>query len=111
MVVDGFSFLTPTLPSILEVADQLLFLGVETDNRPAVLQKELRLVFDVLNLCVPIRVLRASLTLGIGLERIIHLLQQPPHRFGTGWMAFRIQLSAQLPQAAPHPFLITRWTT
>jgi hypothetical protein len=33
MVVDRVRLLTPTLPRIFEIADQFLFLGIDTDDR------------------------------------------------------------------------------
>jgi len=108
MVVDQFGFPAPTLSSIFEVADQLFFLGIHADHRPTVLQKEPLLAFDVLELGIPIRMLRASQALDVRLERIAQLLQQTAHRRRTRRMALVFQAVTQMPQAAAHPFLITR---
>ncbi len=57
MIVNRFGFLAPTPPSILESADELFFLGIDTDHRPSVAQEKLFLGFDILKLPVPIRML------------------------------------------------------
>ena len=75
MIANRFSGLTPTPSSVLEIANQLFFLGIYTDHGPAVAQKEQFLRINVLKLRVTIRMLRSSQPFGVGLERVVGFLQ------------------------------------
>ena len=68
MIDNRFSCLTPTPSSVLEIANQLFFLGIYADHRPAVAQKEQFLRINVLKLRVTIRMLRSSQPFGVDLE-------------------------------------------
>ena len=79
MVIHRGGDLTPDSPGILEIADQFLLLGVDTDDRQAALQELLLFLGDVTELLVPLRA-SAGQTLGVGMQSIPQLIEQAPHR-------------------------------
>ena len=93
------------LPSrVLEVADQLLLLGVDGDDRHAPLDAVLRLGVDVLELRVAIGMLRALDGLVRRLQAVAVLAQQLGHRLVADADAvLREQLRGQRVRALARP--------
>ena len=100
MFVHGVRGLTPALARVLEVADQLFFLGVHADHGQTRLKKGLFLLLQIDKLLVSIRVRCARQAFDVDLQRIVQFAQQSSH----GRMAdFLTQLLTQMAQAAPAP--------
>lgn len=111
MDMDLFRLLGPLATLIAKVADELLLLGIDTDNRIAIGEKQLLDPPDVAELFVPVGMIWASQTFAIAVESIFQFLQQAAHR---RWPHPKLALR-QLPgngrQTAPHPFLLAHWVT
>jgi len=78
------------------VADQFLLLGVHADHRLAVVGEGDGHVVQVAELGVTVGVLAALGDLGIGLQRVAQLVQQPQHRARRHLEAFAQQFRGQL---------------
>ena len=72
----GFALRPPFAPSVLEVADQFLLLGVDRDRRLACGQRCRHLLIDVAKLPVAIRMVSAFAHLAIGLQAVAKRVQQ-----------------------------------
>jgi hypothetical protein len=102
MVFDGDRLPAPHATGILKVADQFLLLGIHADNRQALTHKTSLLPRDALKLPVALRV-RTGETLGVGVQGITQLSQQPPHRSGADGDAPLLQLAGDLRQPFAGP--------
>lgn len=106
MYVDSYWLEAPGLTSLLEVADQLLFLRVDADNRLAGRCEDVDLLVDVGELDVAVGVIRASFELfAVDAQRIVQLAQQSANGGWTERVAGLFQAVAQRPQTAAHPLL------
>lgn len=105
MAVHLFGFQTPGSSSVLEVADQLFFLGIHADHRPTGLQKPLLLSNDVAKLPISIRMRRTGNSFPIGFERELPFAEQTPYGHRINRVALSIQQSAQAIQTETHPLL------
>ncbi len=103
--IDLFCFLTPSPTRILEVANQLFLLGIDTDDRVPSSQEELFHPLNVPELTISIRMWRASKPFPIGFQRIAQILQQTPDRHVAD-MVLLAQGFAQMTQTAANPFRI-----
>ena len=106
MTIHLVRFQTPGLPGVFKVADQLFFLGVHADHRPAGLQKPLLLSGDVAKLPISIRMRRTGDSFPAGLERELPFAKQTPNSHRINRVALRTQQSAQAFQAETHPLLL-----
>src|SRR5712691_2864284 len=104
--VDGDRLERPGLAGVLEVAHELLFLGVCTDDRQPSRGEPSALHSNVVELLVTVGVGRRGLDLlGIDVQRVVKLAQQTAHSGWTDHVARRFQLDAQRAQAAADPLL------
>ncbi|OWK43309.1 TPR repeat-containing protein [Fimbriiglobus ruber] len=101
--VDLVRLVAPGLPILLEVADQLFFLGIHADDRPARFQEPPLLVGDVAELTIPIGVRWAGKPFPIRLQRVLEFVEQTPDGLGVDGMASLGQQLAQSLQAQTHP--------
>src|ERR1035438_7023819 len=69
----------PLLAAVAVVSHQFLLLGVDGDDRQALLQELLDLRMDILKLSIPIRMPTAFQRLGVGLQTISHLMEKFGH--------------------------------
>src|SRR3990172_2681308 len=93
---------TPRDTGVLKPSDQLAFLGIHVDDRPAALEKGLFLAVQILKLLIAVGTGQRQL-FAVGLERIIQRFQQAAHRWRTGRMRLA-QGGAQPAQALVFPF-------
>src|SRR6266566_4315338 len=108
--VDGDGLEAPGPTSLLEVANQLLFLAVDADDRLAGRCERGDLLVDVGELDVTVGVIRASFELlAVDVQRIIQLAQQAADGRWAERVASLFQAFAQRPQAAADPLLRTHW--
>src|SRR5215212_3347448 len=75
--LDRFARGAPLAPAVLKVAEQLLLLGVDRDHRLAVPERRRDRLVDVLELRVAVGMLAALARLGVGLQAVAQLAQQP----------------------------------
>jgi hypothetical protein len=108
--VDGDGLEAPGPTSLLELADQLLFLAVDADDRLPGRFERGDLLVDVGELDVTVGVIRASFELlAVDVQRIIQLAQQAADRRWAERVASLFQAFAQRPQAAADPLLRAHW--
>src|SRR3984957_16356941 len=93
----------PLVPSILEIADQLLLLGIHRDNRLSAPHASIGGRVDALKLSVAIGVSRTFAALAHRLEAIAEVIQQPTHRRRTHRPSLRAQSSGELRSALACP--------
>jgi hypothetical protein len=86
----------PFLPAVLEVADQLFFLGVHADYRFTGRREPRHQLIDKPELPVPVRVLLAFHRLGVALQAVTLVFQQPPDGIRRHRMTRRGELVGQL---------------
>jgi len=89
--------------AVLEVSDQLLFLGVDRDHRLACLQRGLGRLADVMKLRVAVRVPCALAGLLVGLQAIAQAPQQRRHRRGRDPVALAAQFQREAAEALSRP--------
>ena len=90
-------------PAILEIPNQLFLLRVYRDHRLSVSQTPLDPSIDVFKLRVAVRMLGALQHLAVGLQAIIHSLEQFRYGLAVGRMSPLIQLLSQVPHALAGP--------
>ncbi len=83
MGIHRFRSLTPLFPLILEVANRLFFLGINTDRRILVTLKQLLDSPNVAKLLLSWANLSALNTFAIRFEAIVLLFEQPTYRART----------------------------
>lgn len=94
MDVALLSLAAPGAPGVLEVADQLLLLGVHTDDLQPRHREVLPLLGDVLNLGVAVGLFSPDLALlGVDMQHLVHPLAQT----SDGLMADRVPELLQRP--------------
>ena len=93
----------PFAARVLEVADQLLLLGVDRDHRLLLPQRRRHAGIDVSELRIPVRMLAAFARLAVGLQAELLLRQQLAHHRAADRMATLRQLRRQPPQALAGP--------
>ena len=93
----------PLRPAIGEVADQFLLLRVHRDDRVARRLERRHLRVDVPELCIPVRVLLSLDGLGVALQAVAGLLQQPGHRHRGHRVPARGQLTCQMRRGLGRP--------
>ncbi len=109
VAVDRDRLPAPDLAGILEWAHHFLLPGVHTDHRQPFAGKLVVLVLEVKKLAVALRVLVAGERLAIGVQSVVHFLQQAPHGVRTDRKSQAPQLAADLlplqgrPEASPGP--------
>src|SRR5205823_9055580 len=100
----------PGLAGLLEVANQLLFLAVDANDRLSRRGEGGDLLVDVGELGVAVGVVRASFELlAVDVQRIVQLAQQTADRRWAERVASLFQAFAQHPQAAADPLLRAHW--
>src|SRR5262249_11408948 len=99
----GFPLGAQLAPTVLEVADQLLLLGVDRDGRLALALEALDTGVDVLELPVAVGVLEAFAGLGVGLQAEAEFLEQPTDPIGAGPIVHPGRGRGQMPAAAARP--------
>lgn len=82
MVIYRGSFLAPHSTRILEVADQLFLFAIHADDRQAAFKELLFLLGHIDELLVPLWAMVRK-ALGIGMQGITELIQEPPHGIRT----------------------------
>ena len=82
VIVNCYRFLAPDPARILEIAHQLLFLGVHADDRRTPSQEPPPLPLDVSKLLIPLRTGNRN-GLGVGVQSVSQLVKQSAHRLGT----------------------------
>jgi hypothetical protein len=87
----GFALDLPLPPNILEIAHQLLLLGVHRNHRFPLLEIPLRLAVDEFKLLIPIRMLAPLQPLLIRLQTVIQVMEQFCHGLIAYRMAFTLQ--------------------
>ena len=104
--IDGGWLAHPGLACVLEVADELFLLGVHADDRQPGRGKRGALHGDLVELLVTVGVVRRGFELlGIDVQRVARVVQQPSHRRRAHRMANRYQPIAQAAQTAAYPDL------
>lgn len=107
MDVDQLGVLAPDPPGVLEVADEFLFLRVDTDLGRSPGGEGQPLLGDLRELPVAIRIPTALFRLfGIGMEPIALRVEEPPDGGAAGRVAGRRHLTAQEAQAGADPLLV-----
>src|SRR5919202_4446527 len=106
MRLHDLGLLTPDLPGVLEVADQLFFLGVHADHWLPRRLMHHPLGVQMLELLVPLRMLRAGVLHAVCAQAVAVRPQQAANDGLTDEMTALIQLLANIAQAAIEPFLI-----
>jgi len=101
--------LTPGSPRVLEIANQLPFLGIDTDNRPSATQTHPPPADNIAKLLISLRVLLTSDTFVIDLQRIIAFLQQTADRWWAERIALFLQSRLNFPQRFVRPFQTRDW--
>ena len=71
---------TPLTAQILEILHQFLLLGILRNHRLPGLRSRRDLIVDVVELCIPVRMVRALAGLRIPLERNALPLKKPAHQ-------------------------------
>ena len=93
----------PLLTLVFVVADELLLLGVNRDDRQSLAQVLLDLGADVSKLRIPIAVICALLSLAVALQAVVLLVQQLRHLHVTDRMAPRTEAEGNHPRALADP--------
>jgi len=88
---------------VLEVADQLLLLGVDRDRRLARCQRRRHLLIDVAELRIVIGVVATLAGLAVGLQAVAKPAQQIAHRVVSDPVPQRLQSRRQIAQALGRP--------
>jgi hypothetical protein len=101
--LDRLSLGRPLTPAVLELADQLLLLGIHRDDRLLGGQRTSNGVVDVVKLRVAIRVIFPLAGLVVALHREPHPVQQPQHRAIHELMTQRPQIACQMRRALGAP--------
>jgi len=100
--------LSPGLTCILEVATSLLFLGIDTADRPVGALKALLLPLNVVKLLRPLRMRCTRLQiLDSDPQRETQVTEQATYRWWAHAMTQVTQTLAQLPHPTAHPRLLT----
>ena len=86
---------TPGPAAILEIADKFLLFGIYRNDRMAFFLSTLYLLVEIVELGVPIRVLRPFFGLSIRLQGVAEPVQQPVDDAATQRVAQSLQLSRQ----------------
>ena len=94
---------TPCPATLLEIADQLLLLGIYRKDRMAFFLSASHLIVEVAELGVPIRVLRPFFGLSIRLQGVAELVQQLVDDEMTHRMAEGLQLGRQFADTLRRP--------
>ena len=89
--------------AILEIADQLLLLGVDGDRRLARRQRLLHLIVDIAELRIAVGMVRPLEGLAIGLQAIAQLSQQIGHHIMADAMTEPVKPGRQMAQALRRP--------
>lgn len=103
MGIDCRGLRTPHPSRVLEQADQLLLLGVNTDDWPTHGFKRAPLFLQVTKLCIPVRVLARFQTFAIAFRANVLLVEQLTERFATEWIPLIRQRLLEAGQAPPDP--------
>src|SRR5215207_7372791 len=111
MGIDNLSLLTPDLPTVLEVADQLLLFGIHTDHWLPAVEMNRALGSNVLELGIPLRMLLAGLLLAIGPQAVALRAQQATDHRLTDGMTTSGQRLSNVGQATIEPFGAGHWIT
>ena len=93
----------PLLPSVFEVADQLLLLRVDRDDRLAPVLKVAHTGGDVLKLGVAIRVLGAFARLACSLQAVTGRVEQLTDQLRTDLVPLGLQLGGEAPHTLAGP--------
>jgi hypothetical protein len=93
----------PSHTRVLEIADQLTFFGVDTDDRQATTLEALTQVADVEKLFIAIRTGVGGQLLVVDAEGIAHLPQQPRDRVGADLNAVVTERHGHLGGRAARP--------
>ena len=105
MDIDLLRSLTPTTTLIGEVADQLLVLGIDTNDRIACVQELLSHTTNVAKLSVAVGMNSASQALAVGNQAKAQLSQEPTDCGATDAVCPCAQPRCNGAQAQSHPFL------
>jgi len=110
--VDCLGCLTPLCSPVVEKADQVSFLAVYADTRPASFQKGISLADKVLELLVSVRMRFGMQTLDIASGANVLLVEQPPDRSATQVRAFLLSQSLlDFLKALANPAITCLWLT
>ena len=93
----------PLPATVLERADEFLFLGIHRDHRLAALLKALDRGVDILELRIAVRMRSAFLGLAVALQAITGLLEHRPYRPGAYRMAVAGERLGQIHRALAGP--------
>jgi hypothetical protein len=99
----GLTFRTPLAPTILEVSDQLLLLGIHGDDRLVGRLAAADLLIDVPKLGIAIRMLRPFPSLAVGLQAVAGPGQEFGHQLPADRVAHPLERGGQLPNALGRP--------
>src|SRR5208337_3551040 len=99
----GRALRAPFAPIVLEVADELLLLGVDRDHRLVGGERGAHLFIEVRKLRVSILVIRALARLAVGLQAVAQLLKDLPDHAMADLMPELPQLVGQPAQALASP--------
>ncbi len=104
--MDDLRLLTPDLTWVLEIAHELLLLGIGTDDRVSCRLMLRSLFVDVLELSITVRMLCTGSLFHIGPQAIVMLLKQPTdHRQAYAVTQF-IETLLNIRQATVEPFAL-----
>jgi hypothetical protein len=109
--IDFFRRLAPDQARIFEVADQLLLLGIHTDDRLLRLQVLRALQLDVAKLLIAIRMSGTGRLFDIGAQTIAVFAQDATDHRLADPMPLVFQPLAQITQAKVEPLLLTHGIT
>ena len=99
----GLTLRTVLTTAILEIADQLLLLGIDRDRRLPRGQRLLHLSIDVPKLGIAVGMVRPLAGLAIGLEAVSQIAQKIGHHIVTNTMAKFTKPGCQVAQALGRP--------
>jgi hypothetical protein len=107
--IDLLGFLTPNLPAVAEVADQLFLLGVDTDHGlvGVLVLGALRLNVD--ELLITIRMLLPGILLAVGAQAVAVRTQDTADDWFADLMTVVIQSLPNIAQATIEPLLAAHW--
>src|SRR5215212_2307287 len=99
----GFTFRPTLTTGVLEIADQLLLLGIDRNDRKAGSEVLLNLLVDMLELGVSVRMARSFQCLLVRLEAVSELHEQLGNELMTHSMTLGLELRGENTNALARP--------
>ena len=99
----GFTLSLPLPPSVLESADQLLFLNIHGNNRKAIILELHNFIGNIKKLGISVLMLSAFIRLSVRLHAVAEFIQKCPNCALTDLMSLSLQFFGQLGRALARP--------